>query len=55
MQVTQGPDASKVGSLLPTRGGGERRVTPWLQYRDPLITVLDYIVEVRLTGHNYSH
>ena len=26
----------------------------WFQYRDPLIEVLDYILEVRLPGHDYS-
>lgn len=26
----------------------------WFQYRDPLIEVLDYIVEVRLPGHDFS-
>ena len=31
-------------------------MTAWLQYRDPLIGVLDYIVEVRLPefGHSLS-
>lgn len=27
---------------------------PWYQYRDPLIGVLDYIVEVRLLEHARS-
>ena len=29
-------------------------MVPWFQYRDPLIGVLDYIVEVRLPEHDHS-
>ena len=27
----------------------------WFQYRDPLLGVLDYIAEVRRSGHDCSH
>ena len=30
-------------------------MTPLFQYRDPLIGVLDYIVEVRLSEYGNSH
>jgi hypothetical protein len=53
IQVTQVSDDSKVGGIL-VRGDGERSMTPWFQYRDPLIGVLDYIVEVRLPGYYHS-
>lgn len=29
-------------------------MTPWFQYRDPLVGVLDYIVEVRLPWYDQS-
>jgi hypothetical protein len=48
IQVTRVPDAPKVGSLPCDE---MMNMTLSVQYRDPLIGVLDYIVEVRLLGN----
>jgi hypothetical protein len=51
--VTRVPGASKVGSVL-IGVDRERSMSTWFQYRDPLIGILDYIVEVRTFGHDCS-
>ena len=47
IQVTQAPGVPKVSFLFIVG----RWIMTWFQYRDPLSEVLDYIVEVRPSGH----
>ena len=51
IQVTGVPDAPKVGTRPVVRYDGKGSITPWFQYRDPLMGVLDYIAEVRVHGY----
>ena len=45
LQVTRIPDSSKVSIILYYVMGKES-LTPWYQYRDPLVGILDYIIQV---------
>jgi hypothetical protein len=53
MQVSRIQGDSKVGAL-PVRDDGEGKLDAWYQYRDPLVGVLDYIIEVRPPGSDRS-
>jgi len=51
--MTQVPGVPKVGGPPNLYGLEERCMTIYFQYRDPLINILDYIVEVRQPGMTF--